>query len=384
MQRIVFILCSAIILSACDSTSEKSDTSENTSESQKVVPASGYYNLTGRIDQTKVYVNLHITEQGIRGSYTDENTGRLVHLFSILYRPEEDSILLLAAPYRAVQDVNSGEDTLLLAYDKHSFKGYRKKSGEADVPVEWNIVSDNSALAFDPISIKDSVVMTEGPAAYIDMEILAPHPSTPDTLSAKLHQWIIQFGLPELNDVAEKTGTAAQTYVSRYLNDFKTNIQRAIASTEMDYSLPVYQYQQQRMMNVLYNRNNLLVLSNYIFDYSGGAHPNHVTRIRCFDIQQGKELKWEDVFKATPNHMSALMEEHFRQTRGIQPEESLKSVLFEDKIVPNQNFYITPGGIGFWYVPYEIAAYVYGDTEVFIPYAALRPYLKEEFLKRVE
>lgn len=384
MQQIVFILCSAIVLSACNSSSEKSDTSENTSESKKVVPASGYYSLNGLMDQTKVYVNLHITEQAIRGSYTDEKTGRLVHLFSIQYQPQEDSILLLASPYRAVQEIIAGEDTLLLVYDKQSFKGFLKKSGESAVPVEWNIISDNSALAFEPISIKDSVVMPEGPAAYIDMEILAPHPSTPDTLSARLHQWIIEFGLPELNTVPEKTATAAQTYVSHYLNDFKTNIQRAIASTEMDYSLPVYQYQQQRVMNVLYNRNNLLVLSNYIFDYSGGAHPNHVTRIRCFDIQQGKELKWEDVFKANPNDMSALMEEYFRQIRGIKPNEPLKSVLFEDKLVPNQNFYITQGGIGFWYVPYEIAAYVYGDTEVFIPYAALKPYLKEDFLKRVE
>ncbi|MBX2940169.1 MAG: DUF3298 domain-containing protein [Ferruginibacter sp.] len=384
MRHFIFFLIVAILISACNGSSKKSDTPETIKQTLRNVPPVGYYSLNGHIHQTKVFVNLHITEQGIRGSYTDENTGVLVHVFSIAYRPTEDSIILLASPYRAVQDVYSGEDTLVLAYQKESFKGYRKTSGDAPQAVEWKIISDDSVLSFEPIRIKDSVVMTEGPAAYIDVEMIAPHVRTSDTKSATLHQWIVQFGLPELKSAPEKTLTAAQSYVSGYLNDFKASMQRAITSTDMDFTLPVYQYQQQRIMSVLYNRKNILVLSNYIFDYSGGAHPNHVTYIRCFDMKQEKVIQWDDVFKVAPEAMSDLMEAHFRLTRGIKPDEPLKSVLFEDKIIPNKNFYITHAGIGFWYVPYEIAAYVYGDTEVFIPYSALQPFLKEDFLKTFE
>lgn len=382
MYRIILFFV-VLLVAACNRNSSKTDGVGALAEKSYKTPPTGYYLINGHIHDTPVYVNLHITDQAIRGSYTDERTGRLVHLVSMAYPPVADSILLLAAPYRAM-DAMVADDTLMLVYEKNAFSGFRKRSGVSPAPVLWNVVSDNSAIQFDPIRIKDSIIMPEGPAAYIDLEMMAPALNTTDTLGARLHQWIVRLGLAELNETTNKSETAAQRYVSKYLNDFKTNMQRAVAGSEMDFTSPVYQYQQQRVMNVLYNRKGLLVLSNYIFDYSGGAHPNHVTHIRCFDIRQQKELKWDDVFKVAPEQMSGLMETHFRLTRGLKSETPLKSILFEDKILPNQNFYITHAGVGFWYVPYEIAAYVFGDTEVFIPFEDLKPFVREDILKRFE
>ena len=41
------------------------------------------------------------------------------------------------------------------------------------------------------------------------------------------------------------------------------------------------------------------------------------------------------------------------------------------------NAYLTPGGVLFGYVPYEISAYALGEVSVFVPLAELRPLLRE-------
>jgi hypothetical protein len=45
---------------------------------------------------------------------------------------------------------------------------------------------------------------------------------------------------------------------------------------------------------------------------------------------------------------------------------------------PNDNFFITGGGIGFFYNPYEIAPYSSGSTEIFLPWEEILPLLKKE------
>jgi hypothetical protein len=50
---------------------------------------------------------------------------------------------------------------------------------------------------------------------------------------------------------------------------------------------------------------------------------------------------------------------------------------YEDQIVPNNNFYITPEGIVYVYNPYDIAPYSMGQTSVLLTFEKLKPILKK-------
>ncbi|RYF79039.1 MAG: DUF3298 domain-containing protein, partial [Chitinophagaceae bacterium] len=68
----------------------------------------------------------------------------------------------------------------------------------------------------------------------------------------------------------------------------------------------------------------------------------------------------------------------------LKPTDALTEVLFENKIAPNDNFYITGKGIGFSYAPYEIAAYAYGEINLFIAFKDIEANLQPGFKKLLQ
>ena len=68
-----------------------------------------------------------------------------------------------------------------------------------------------------------------------------------------------------------------------------------------------------------------------------------------------------------------------REEHGLKPDDSLsgEGPLFEDKFELNDNWFVTPAGLGFSYSPYEIGPYAAGFIEPVIPFAKLKDLLKE-------
>ena len=54
-------------------------------------------------------------------------------------------------------------------------------------------------------------------------------------------------------------------------------------------------------------------------------------------------------------------------------------MMMEDHIEMNDNFYLMPNGIGFYYNPYEVAAYAVGTTDLFIPFSEIQAFLQPEY-----
>lgn len=57
-----------------------------------------------------------------------------------------------------------------------------------------------------------------------------------------------------------------------------------------------------------------------------------------------------------------------------------ESVLFDNTIQTTTNFCVTQKGILFLYNPYEIAAYAYGEIELFIPFEEVKNVLNPLFV----
>jgi len=134
---------------------------------------------------------------------------------------------------------------------------------------------------------------------------------------------------------------------------------------------------------VLLNRSGVLTLGLYTTTYTGGAHGSNHTEYLVFDTESGRRLRLQDVFvKGFEKRLNQFIDARFRKMMGLSKTERLdseKGSLFKNSIQFNQNFALTNKGVSFLYNEYEIAAYVYGETEVDLSYKELAGILKHEY-----
>jgi len=121
---------------------------------------------------------------------------------------------------------------------------------------------------------------------------------------------------------------------------------------------------------VCMNESGFLTVENASYAFEGGAHGHHGSGYHTLDIATGKELKLADLMKpGFEEKWAALGRSEILRSRGQKPEASLKEAgLFDDKLELNENWFLVPGGIGFSYSPYEIAAYAMGSIEFTLPW----------------
>jgi hypothetical protein len=147
-----------------------------------------------------------------------------------------------------------------------------------------------------------------------------------------------------------------------------------------DEEMSAFSYQQEQGVNVYFNQHDLLTLGFSTYTYSGGAHGMHSTLIRSYDIKNKKVYRLDDVLRPDSHaQLSLALARAARIRFGMREEQSLSEYLFEDNIEPNSNFGLTDKGIFFVYAPYEIAAYAFGEIELFVPFADIRPLLTASF-----
>ena len=72
-----------------------------------------------------------------------------------------------------------------------------------------------------------------------------------------------------------------------------------------------------------------------------------------------------------------LVEALIHQTENADTERELRKLGYSvEDIVPNDNFFVSEEGITYVYMPYEIAPYALGRTDIFLPWSVLNSILK--------
>ena len=118
----------------------------------------------------------------------------------------------------------------------------------------------------------------------------------------------------------------------------------------------------------------LSLIRKYV-NFSGGAHPNTVHVYLNYDPIKHQEIILDSLLlPGSGPKLNAIAEKIFRKNENLSPTASLKDKYFfeNDVFKLNDNFTITDEGLKFLYNPYEIKAYVYGITELTIPFAELQ------------
>jgi len=131
--------------------------------------------------------------------------------------------------------------------------------------------------------------------------------------------------------------------------------------------------------NVLKQHPGYLPLQYTFVTYAGGAHPNSMFTYINYDVRNKKEILLTDlIVEDGMAKLTAAAERIFRKNEKLAPDASLKDqYFFENDIFKlNDNFTLTKEGLKFLYNPYEIKAYVFGTTELLIPYSDLTDILK--------
>lgn len=344
-----------------------------------------YKRLEGTIAGQPVVMQLVRNNEELNGLYYYRKTGGLIDLYGTI--SENGSFQLSEMPVSERYTSETDTEAKITGMLKHSELNGTWKSADGNKTFEVRLKETYPQGSYRLIAgyIADSTSphpeLENGPHAAIAISFLKPEDETPgqEFLNREINKIIASDSLAESRD-AEET---VRKVISQYLKDYKEHLPSP-EDTGLNLSSPTFQYEFMRKMNVVYNENGILVLSSFYFDYSGGAHPNHGTSFVCLDVYEKKRLKLSDILKADSAIIVPIMEKYFRKARGLKPSEKLNTVLFESYLLPNENFFFNEKGLGFWYDPYEIAAYAYGDTEIFIPFSELKPYLNPDFLKRLK
>lgn len=140
----------------------------------------------------------------------------------------------------------------------------------------------------------------------------------------------------------------------------------------------------ERNMDVMYQNPELVTLSLSEYSYTGGAHGLSVVIYSVFDMQSGKPIKLEELFKpGWEESVRAVAEVYFRRVSALSPTDKLDEAGYwfdNNEYQLTDNFGISGSELLFYYNSYEIAPYAMGPTEVAIPLIDIREWLLERFL----
>ena len=187
-----------------------------------------------------------------------------------------------------------------------------------------------------------------------------------------------QFNLPPGKDPSTLLPAAQQKFLSDWKN---TYVKAGVKETE-NMGLSLSLEQDDRLM-VLSESQTLLTVACYHYQFSGGAHGNFSTAVICFDKRNGKRLKLTDILTTQGiSALPALLTRAAKSQFNVKGNQTLEQAGFFKSTVPiTQNFWVDNAGLGFWYAPYEIGPFAYGEIVLFIPLAQVSAYIQPSFLK---
>lgn len=390
-MKILFlnILVAAIVFtSCCDGSSDNSSAShheETTSaqETQENIPhtaVSFYKRYEGTISGQSVVVYLEKDDSNYNGYYYYSKIGRPITLSGTAIG--KDSLLLQEYP---VGNTYSDTETPQL---RCAFSG-------EDIVGEWSSKDKKHAISLKEKYVSGSYGFEM--KKYHDTAMLVNDPKSPfasssykiplATGSSEEAKWLNEQIKKSLNGnkvngtLEEVIKVNSNRFFARYRSDNQEEV-KAYTGKEDGYPYHL-NYDETINRSIRYNENGLVTIEESCYSYTGGAHGNYASSFSNYDAVNKKELKLQDVITADSTTLQRVLEQQFRKDYNIPAPKPLTEILFEPHLAATDNFYLNEKGLGFLYNPYEVAPYVVGQIEVFIPYTVLNNYLTPEFKKRI-
>jgi hypothetical protein len=337
--------------------------------------------MKGTIGKYGVTMQLHRNGHEYSGYYYYESSQQPMDLGG---KDSAGMVLLDAYIPANLENANVYSESFRGNWDGNVYSGSWKMTGKSSSQT-FVLQGESSATALNFL-----LVYTEGVTKLQPQNKKSPEATfSASSVWPKGNSTTDAFIKKELTKIISDTDSTKE--IGKILLDQKRQFfkeyrdeQKELTQKDLDMRAEALNYEMYTDIRVVFTSPNLLCLSEYAYSFTGGAHGNYDTNFYAYDIRNRRRLHLDDVIKLEDSvSLSIVLEQKVRREFNIKPTDKLSSVLFEDSISANDNFFVTEKGIGFTYHPYEIAAYVYGETTLFIPFSEIKSLLKEDFLSLI-
>jgi hypothetical protein len=343
------------------------------------IPDTFYKRYEGSIDgKYNIVVNLRCIDSSLSGSYYYTNKGELINFI----RSSIDS----AGNIYLEED--AGFDTDYKPKTSGIFKGKFKSPGE--ITGTWEKPGGKKPLPFfleekypagsAQFGIKQySKVYSDYGSAKIEFTMLQLINAENKRAADSINRHFSYF--PDFSVYDDSTNSAPPKSADELMDNFIGMYINDIVKDSVNYDGHIPEYEASSSVEILYNNDNILSVSNINFTYLGGAHPNTLFTLVSFDLATGKKITTADLFKpGFEKKLYELGEKQFRKFYQLDDNKSLndQGFWFEDGFKLNDNFYITKAGIKFLFNPYEVGPYALGAPEVYFRFSDIKDLLRED------
>jgi len=343
--------------------------------------AAGWYKvLTGKIGEMNATLHLHTAGEKVSGYLWFAKSPMPMQCYAE-YKPLKDSLVISA---------NANPLTVILTgkLTGNDFAGSARLEKENNAAKEstfkLQVDSGHAYSPFDYVYVNGAATMpaklkNESTAEYFSA-VIWPKPLAVKPLEATLKS-VINKAFDNKGPLKEP-GSILPVKKNSFITSWKNSAAKLTTAEARDMGLS-YSQQTEHTVNVMYEDDRIITLADFLFEYTGGAHGNNITSTTNIDKRTGTILKLKDVLTDEGIRiLPALLDAVVRQQYTLDKTKTLEeNGLFVKAMAPSDNFYIANGSVGFYYAPYQIMAFAYGEPNLFIPASALVKYIKPAYQK---
>lgn len=243
-----------------------------------------------------------------------------------------------------------------------------------------------NAVQFDSIRVDKTYHLLdnpENPNCNLQLDFIFPVKSGDKELLPKIQKLFVQSYFGE-NYENLKPAEAVAQYTEDYLNAYKeleADYKEDLAKQDQSPVGAWYSYYEMSSDDIVYNGNDLLSYTINFENYTGGAHGAHSFTNRVINMKTGKFVTEEEIFiENYQDDLARILIDRIAKENNVENAKDLENIGFfsVEEIFPNGNFLVDERGITYTFNEYEIAAYVVGATQVFIPFEDIRYLLKKD------
>lgn len=240
---------------------------------------------------------------------------------------------------------------------------------------------NRTILKFDTLIVQDSTVDHSNIKITLLNDIAYPAKVADDESTRKFQQ---TFSRVVLNiDSCENAGieTGMRNASSRKIDTYKSlNDDHATAPDLADETIAVRRYDIRTTVRPIFHSYDILCLRKTTETFKDHKQTMAADRFFSFDMENLTRINISDIFeeKDYPAINQILKKQLLDDTGYDSPEQLIELGYFNiDNLSINNNFSLSDSGIGFHYDPYEIACYAVGKTVIRLPFANIKPYIRQ-------
>lgn len=378
LPALLSMLTIGIALSSCHSGSKQEGVGEqaggDSSKKDERVIAAYYKYFRGTIGERKVVLQL------------------------LKYNNRYDGVLIdsLGAPLTATGNKDSSDQLTLISYDRYNpvdtftgtfpqpgvFQGFWSDTSGRHAPFIFQEAYPSGTYRWQVYTMTDSVAFDttkQSPKARLQMNLLWPDSKSMDTAQWSLITDTIVKKYLNRDTIIRDASAVLHIAADSFLYNYR-QLGQHVGPDNGGRPGATFNWEMDASMSLLWNADSLVSIAFRNYQYTGGAHGLGNTFLAVFDLRQNKVLSLQDIFK--PHYKSKLqqvLEDELRKDYDIPADGPLNGkdgILFDKRLALTKNFYLTGSGIGFIYNPYEVAPYVVGQIDLFVPFSKVEDILK--------